>query len=433
MELPKNITQIGEVGRDCKIYVEDYVVSYMKQLNRAAQDKDMAVALYGKHREENGVSYHFIYGACKLDFLQREARHLSQAQRQEIERYRKQYFRELGFVGYALLNGEMIEGFHICEQDICRYISGYAQFYEKNDLMLAYMLEVREAAEPERVDQEKYEEVKRRQEERRAASERPSRAARIQEESARGDEASEEPAQGQVREGTGRSARKREPSAGGATSVRGMATSANLQRMRLAAVGVFALLCLLGIATFRSDTAGDADDPTGMAVAANSGNVQKDTLVMEDKLEQVLLNENQSASGADGLEETGSAGRETEESSEGPQTPQTQPEASMEPTTQAPASQVAAEQASAGQPSADQVAAEQPSANQTPTEQVPKESEASQAMSGAVAYVIRSGDTLIAISKRQYGTDVRVADICNLNKITDPDDIKVGQVIMLPR
>ena len=85
MELPKNITQIGEANQRCKIYVEDYVISYMKQLNHLARDKDMAVALYGIQKEENDVSYFFLYGACKLNFLQRETRHLSQAQYQEIE------------------------------------------------------------------------------------------------------------------------------------------------------------------------------------------------------------------------------------------------------------------------------------------------------------------------------------------------------------
>ena len=44
MELPKNITQIGEADKSCKIYVEDYVMSYMKQMNRFAEDKEMAVA-----------------------------------------------------------------------------------------------------------------------------------------------------------------------------------------------------------------------------------------------------------------------------------------------------------------------------------------------------------------------------------------------------
>ena len=38
MELPKNITQIGESDRHCKIYVEDYVVSYIKQMNQMVSD-----------------------------------------------------------------------------------------------------------------------------------------------------------------------------------------------------------------------------------------------------------------------------------------------------------------------------------------------------------------------------------------------------------
>ncbi len=135
MELPRNITQIGESDSGCKIYVEDYVVSYIKQLNHLAQNKEMAVALYGVRKEEEGVSYLFFYGAAKLDFLQRETKHLSQAQQQEIERLRKRYFAEYEFLGYRLLNGEMVEGFHVCEQEICRYITGYAHFYEKNHSM----------------------------------------------------------------------------------------------------------------------------------------------------------------------------------------------------------------------------------------------------------------------------------------------------------
>ena len=44
MELPKNITQIGVPDKKIKIYVEDYVVSYMKHFNRLASDKGMAIA-----------------------------------------------------------------------------------------------------------------------------------------------------------------------------------------------------------------------------------------------------------------------------------------------------------------------------------------------------------------------------------------------------
>lgn len=143
MELPKNITQIGEADKHCRIYVEDYVVSYIKQMNGMAQNKDIAIALYGRKTAEDGVAYLFAYGSAKLNFLQKPVRHLSQAQEQEIEKLRRKYFSEMTFLGYQILNGEMVEGFQICEQEICRYVAGYAQFYEKNDSMLAYMLENR--------------------------------------------------------------------------------------------------------------------------------------------------------------------------------------------------------------------------------------------------------------------------------------------------
>ena len=66
MELPKNITQIGETNPHCKVYVEDYVISYIKQLNQCASEKEMAVALYGIRKEEAGITYLFLYGACKI-------------------------------------------------------------------------------------------------------------------------------------------------------------------------------------------------------------------------------------------------------------------------------------------------------------------------------------------------------------------------------
>ncbi len=385
MELPKNITQIGEVSRDCKIYVEDYVVSYMKQLNQAAQDKGMAVALYGKRQTQEGISYHFLYGACKLDFLQREVRHLSQAQQQEIEKLRKKYFPELEFMGYRILNGEMIEGLHLCEQDICRYIGGYARFYEKNDAMLAYMLDVREQAEPEKVDQTKYEEVKRRQEERRSTFAYPTRDSIITKES-------------------------REEAVPILRTSGGTASAPNLQRMRMAAVGAFALLCLLGIGTFREEELTGSQDGN-MDVAAVSGTVepsveQQETLLMEDKLEQALLEENQS--------------KETDESVQASESENSSQEQTMETEQESEAASSSMEQPSveATQPKA----AERENMTRTSQEAV-----------AAVAYIVQPGDTLINICLRQYGNDARMTDVCDLNDISNPDDIKEGQVIMLPR
>ena len=169
MELPKNITQIGEADRTCKVYVEDYVVSYMKQLCRQTEKKGLAIALYGKYTKEQSLSYFFIYGACQVLSINKEVRHLSQAQNQEVERLRQHYFPEYVFLGYHIFDGEMGEGMHIQEQDTCRYIKGYACFYEKNDSMLAYMVDNNpQDHEPEQFGQEKYDRARAKQEERRS-------------------------------------------------------------------------------------------------------------------------------------------------------------------------------------------------------------------------------------------------------------------------
>lgn len=470
MDLPKNITQIGESDHNCKIYVEDYVISFIKQMNQLAGDKEMAVALYGVRKEENDVSYLFFYGACKLDFLSREVRHLSQAQSQEIEKLRKRYFQDYQFLGYRILNGEMVEGFHICEQGICRYINGYACFYEKNDQMLAYMLDTRkEDVPPEEVDQEKYERVRKRQEERRAANAaeiRPRTERRRQE----GDEDSEEP----VLE-TGRASRRSRETAGMAARKNAAAQSVTTAQgktvkiMRASVVGVFLLLCIVGLTTLNGTdkleklqvaarqlvsefTEKKIPDSDG-AVAAMSSSGQSDTLVAEDKLADAIQKEN-AGQGGNGQAADPSASAtsalppaETQSPSES-QTPETTPVQgeTADPTGQAPQDTGAGESQASGQ---DQQSADpggQPSEGggpdgsavppvqeadntQTPAEPEPQPS---QPASSPVAYVIQKGDTLIGISKRQYGTEDRVKEICALNDISNPDDIRFGQKILLP-
>lgn len=399
MELPKNITQIGESDHHCKIYVEDYVISYMKQLNRLAMDKDMAVALYGIRREENEVSYLFVYGAAKLTFLQRETRHLSQAQQQETEKLRKRYFQDYVFLGYRLLNGEMVEGVHICEQGICRYIAGYAQFYEKNDSMLAYMLDVREEAQPEVIDQEKYNVVKKRQEVRRLKQEEESSPKAV--------------------------------------------SSSGMRRMRLAVVAVFALLCLVGLTTLNgNDTVNELQAMARQVMdgameqripdAAQEGEaVGVDTLITEDKLAEAVRQENTAAgdnAGVEGQEAwqvsaqgvTGDGGGMEETVSEPALEPEetTASEPALEPegaTASEPAGALEPEEETASQP-----ALEAETVSETVPEQQP------------VSYTIKEGDTLIGISVRNYGSDEKVSEICSLNQIANPDDIKVGQKILLP-
>ena len=400
MELPKNITQIGEADKHCRVYVEDYVVSYIKQMNGMAQNKDIAIALYGRRTTENGVAYLFAYGSAKLNFLQKPVRHLSQAQEQEIEKLRKKYFPEMAFLGYQILNGEMVEGFRICEQEICRYVAGYAQFYEKNDSMLAYMLENREEeAEPEKLDQEKYEVVKKRQEERRQRQEsgHASRAVGHTENTS-------------VEYRRAAATRRKEPD-----NIIPMPT-VGLRRMKMAATGVFVLLCVMALALMRQENTGESLEETARQAMSSlmeqklpdavEEQNQVSTLVAEDKLEAALRQENNAVA------ENTTATVET-----------TVPETVVTETAVEDTTEVTEEP--------------QPEVTPTPepTPEVTVESETPQtqaAVAQPTTYTIKKGDTLIGISLRNYGSNTKVSEICALNGITDPDDIKIGQEILLP-
>lgn len=47
-------------------------------------------------------------------------------------------------------------------------------------------------------------------------------------------------------------------------------------------------------------------------------------------------------------------------------------------------------------------------------------------------YTVESGDTLYDISNKYYGTGIYFDDIADYNNISNPDDIKAGDVIKIP-
>ncbi len=436
MDLPKNITQIGEADASCKIYVEDYVVSYLKQLNPLARDKTMAAALYGRRKTEENKSFLFVYGAGKLDFIQKETKHLSQAQLQEIERIRRQYFQDYEFLGYRILDGEMVDGFHVREQDVCRYVSGYAQFYEKNEAMLSYMLESRQAeATPEAVNYEKYEVARGRQEKRRAKY---------------------------VKHG--------EEKGGEDTSLK-----ARKGGMQVAVAALLVLLCALGLAMNSSAleengfswdrlkeeflerklpegtelaSAGAVTEGTsGQALSEASGQALDETwdeeiLAASGRVanEEILV-----ASG----EKTTDESQPAEEALKAPETStveETTPEVTGTSEAQGAGKNVQdadknvqdagknAQDADKNAQDADKNAqdagenAQDAQAAETAGEISEKEDDKKKQST----YVVQSGDTLTGISIRTYGSEKYIGQICKLNSIKNPDEIKVGQKILLP-
>ncbi len=385
MELPKNVTQIGETDKFCKIYMEDYVVSYMKQMNRHAEDKTMGLALYGRCSAEDNISYYFIYGAAKLNYLQREVRHLSQAQNQEIERLKRKYFADSEFIGYVLLNGDMIEGIWLMESMGSRYIKGYACFYEKNDCMLAYMLDSRaEETPPEEVSQEKYEEVRKRQEERKQEYvERDVKVAK-----ARG----------------------------------GSEVEQRMKGMRFAAASMFVLLCLVTIVTWQAEGAdgktgtrlknlfvglsGEEDEEDAVEVM---GSEVVNTLVAEDQLAEAIRQENEKAQAV-------TTPKPIQENTPEPIiTPVPTPEPTPVPVETPLPTPI-------------------PTPIPTPTPVVTTEPVVvpTQSEVNYETYIIKKGDTLREISLEKYGSIRYVEAICELNNISEPDNIQMGQKILLP-
>ncbi len=473
MELPKNVTQIGEADRRCKIYVEDYVISYIRQMNHRAVNKNVGLALYGIQKEEGEVKYQFFYGACILDTLSREVRHLSQAQMQEIEKLRKKFFPDHQFLGYCLLNGEMVEGFYICEQGICRYIAGYACFYEKNDAMLAYMLDSREEeAEPEKVDQEKYERVRARQQSRRQEYQSQMKQTDRSRESRK--EAGDEERAGTVKAFGGERKNPRR-----AKQNPTQVSSGTMHMMRLSVAGMFLLLCVVGIAALYDNGGIDgiqaaADrmweqlsrrqlpDSEDALSAMNSGG-QNGVLYTEDHLTDALQKENADHNSSQSSQGTGQQNPENlpeeaeddRQSGNGQADGEGQPDDGRlsgedplengeqqtdEPGTAGSESQNSGEKQPDQQETGVQSGQQESDGAQEP-DQAPQESEESQTPENSeeviptgspITYIIQKGDTLTGISVSHYGTDKRVKEICQLNNISNPDDIYFGQKILLP-
>lgn len=140
MDLPKNIVQIGKPDKIHKIFVEDYVVSYMKQLNKACDGKPTGVALYGRLYEEEGCQYYFLYGAAKIAGLEHRSSYLSQVEKEEIADIGARYFEGYKFLAWCSVKEEPVESFFVENQGKGLEIDGYACFYEKNECMLNYML-----------------------------------------------------------------------------------------------------------------------------------------------------------------------------------------------------------------------------------------------------------------------------------------------------
>ena len=172
--LPKNIRQIGLPGEEYRIYIEDYVYTFLKKIaEKAAKDENGSVAVFaGEMKWNAGTGYLFIKGALLAETGEASTDHVEfqdnmwQKLNEEIE----QYFGGQEIVGWFLtgkslqmevteslqrlhmkfFGGEKVmmlmdpvekeEAFFCYENGLMIRQSGYYIYYEKNPQMQAYML-----------------------------------------------------------------------------------------------------------------------------------------------------------------------------------------------------------------------------------------------------------------------------------------------------
>ena len=176
LKLPKNIRQIGLPEEKKKIYVEDYVVTYMNQLASEHSNEQSAAILLGFYSKQKDVKLTFIHGAIGIPAAKVDEDSISFSSDiwEEIYNAIGKYFPKSEIVGWFLTRpgkslgvNEKItkihvdhfpgkektlfmmdpldkeEAFFIYENGKLTRQQGYYIYYERNEEMQNYMVEQR--------------------------------------------------------------------------------------------------------------------------------------------------------------------------------------------------------------------------------------------------------------------------------------------------
>lgn len=172
-ELPKNVRQIGDTKEKRKIYIEDFVVTYLARLAKPDHAYARGAILLGDiYQTEEGIAV-FIHGALEAQNLELDMDDTIFNEKiwSELLEQREKYFPGQAVVGWFLsrigfsveMNQKIIkahlqnfpgnhkvlymmdsleneDAFYICENQQLIRQRGYYIYYEKNSAMREYML-----------------------------------------------------------------------------------------------------------------------------------------------------------------------------------------------------------------------------------------------------------------------------------------------------
>lgn len=414
LKIPKNVMQIGTGSPNVKLYMEDYVHTFLER----CQGKETCLA-FGQQEEKDGIRYYLIYGVEKeTDFRRGNFPYF-----QKLERIGKIEKKEAS-VRFWTVRGEEIQ------------IGGYFIFYEQNEEMQAYMIAEREQSRPADVEEERVMEA--------INARREKRKAEAAADAARGITASRASAPNTA------SGRKTVLSRLGALKAAAPTLNAASRKTafgtayqaRLGSTGaLFPKLCRIGCLVLLLVLVGTAltsvnQYPDMKAVSAllagavrNTKNETENTspgLIVEETVgwnssdemaQSAALDEAAQADDATGAANTAMDGEVTDNrTADNVMTDNVTADSATADSQNAVATDADAESSTARQ-------------SASASDSFPQVQEA---LAHPESYQVQKGDSLIAISRRFYGTDEKVIEICRLNNIKDPNQIQPGQNIILP-
>ena len=172
-KLPKNIRQIGDQDDTVKLYMEDYVSTYLKRLIPSGGQDLRVGLLLGTEKTEDGTSFIFIDGALEMEDVTAEGEKVEFTEAawkkayQNIEesfprrtvqgwflcgapgctlsplnywKQHGQYFSEKNQLMYLNSGLEGEESIYIMSEDGFYRLKGYSIYYDKNQMMQDYMI-----------------------------------------------------------------------------------------------------------------------------------------------------------------------------------------------------------------------------------------------------------------------------------------------------
>ena len=104
--LPKNIRQIGEPDHRLKLYMEDFVSTYLQKTAGYKPELNRVCMLYGVEREKNGHPVLFVQSAARIELTgAMKADSMQEPDWKAAEGIRRKYFPGQKVLGWAVMSG----------------------------------------------------------------------------------------------------------------------------------------------------------------------------------------------------------------------------------------------------------------------------------------------------------------------------------------